>query len=363
MVTWCIGRGAGTGVRYPDRVDEPNHLVLGADVGGTSARFAIVSAAAEVWAPVHLEVVPTGLVDRFEDALASVSHAQFGALEAACIALAGPVRGGHARLTNLPWHVDAATVARQLSLPGDRVHLINDVEAIAWAVPTLSENDVHTLHPGQLGGGNLALLAVGTGLGEAGLIWDGYAYHPFAGEGGHADFAPRDEVEWGFAHELLTRWGHASWERILSGRGLVDLYRYLVRHRKAVIPPFLAERMRVDDPAAAVAEAGLARSCELAVEAIQRFAWLLGAEGGNLALKLLARGGVYVGGGIPPKLLPRLDDSSFLAGFLAKGRMRPLLETFPVQLILDEAAGLRGAAVVASRLAARGEGAGGRHRP
>ncbi len=334
---------------------KPHRTVLGADVGGTSARFAIVNAAAEGWPRLYTEVVPTATVGGLVDALTRMPLARFGELEAACIAVAGPVRGDRARLTNLPWEVDVGTVASRLSLPHHRVRLINDLEAIAWAIPTLAEDDLATLQLGHPEDGNAALLAAGTGLGEAGLIWAEGVYRPFAGEGGHADFAPRDEVEWGFARELVARWGHASWERVLSGSGLVALYHYLVRLRGAQLVAPLDEHTRIQDAAALVVEAANTGTCELAIEAVQRFAGLLGAEAGNLALKLLARSGVYVGGGIPPKLLPYLRNGLFLDGFLAKGRMRWLLETFPVHVILDELAGLRGAAVVAAHLAASDE--------
>ncbi len=349
-------------MRYAGGVEEPDRLVLGADVGGTSARFAIVDAQAEGWTPLDLHVVPTASVASFSEALGQVARRGPGKLAAACIAVAGPVRGDRARLTNLPWEVDAREVATQLSLPAHRVLLINDLEAMAWAVPTLAPHHLYTLQSAQPEPGNVAVLAVGTGLGQAGLVRDEGGYRVFASEGGHADFAPRDEVEWGFARQLIARWGHASWERVLSGPGLVDLYHYLVELRGAHVPAALGDLPAGHDPAAAVTAAALAGRCPLAVEAVQRFAGLLGAEAGNWALKLLARGGVYVGGGIPPKLLPQLEGRWFLESFLAKGRMRPLLETFPVHLILDDGAGLRGAAVVAARLAASGGCPPGPHR-
>lgn len=324
--------------------------MLAADLGGTSSRFALVDAAGESRTPLQIEVLPAAAFTDFYEALAHAFGPRPSGIEAACIAVAGPVHGEHARLTNLPWHVEVAAVANQLALPPGRVRLINDLEAIAWAIPILPQTALRTLRTGVSRDGNAALLAAGTGLGEAGLYWDGALHRPFACEGGHADFAPRDEVEWGFTCDLMRRWGHASWERVLSGPGLVSLFEYLVRARRGAVPPALIDQMRTADPAAAVAEAALAGICELATEAVERFVGLLGAEAGNLALKLFARGGVFVGGGIAPKLLPCLHTGSFDEGFLAKGRMRPLLETFPVHVILDDTAGLSGAAVVASHL-------------
>lgn len=337
-------------------MNEAQHIVLGADVGGSTARFAIVSASAETWAPLRLEQLPTAAVGSFRAALAHLLQSRFEGLDAACIAVAGPVRDDRVRLTNLPWEIDVASVAKQLSLPPNRVRLINDLEAIAWAIPTFTKEQLCTLQVGQPGPGNAALLAAGTGLGEAGVVWDGDTQHPFASEGGHADFAPRDDVEWGFACQLVARWGHASLERVVSGPGLLALYRYLLQLRKATPPREVGERLRAGEGAAVVTDAALAGECAIAAEAVERFAGLLGAEAGNLALKLLARGGVYVGGGIPPKLLPLLPPRLFVDAFLAKGRMRPLLESFPVHVIIDETAGLRGATVVASRLAAARRG-------
>lgn len=330
--------------------------MLAADIGGTSARFAIFNAVGEARTPVQVEVLPAVSFAGFREALAHVLDPRPAGIEAACIAVAGPVHGDHARLTNLPWHVDIDTVANQLAVPRSRVRLVNDLEAVAWAIPTLPPEALRTLHAGGSCPGNAALLAAGTGLGEAGMYWDGARYLPFACEGGHADFAPRDEIEWEYARDLMGRWGHASWERVLSGPGLVSLFEFLVRARGTLVPATLAERMRIGDPAAAVAEAALAGFCDAAVEAVDRFVALLGAEAGNLALKLLARGGVFVGGGMAPKLLPCQHTGRFVEGFLAKGRMRPLLETIPVHVILDETAGLCGAAAVAVQLLA-GSGA------
>lgn len=325
--------------------------MLAADLGGTSARVAAFAPAGDQLTPVYQAIVPAATLSGADAVLRLLPENMGGALAAACLAVAGPVQEGRARLTNLPWEVDAAAVAEQLGLSSQRVTLVNDLEAIAWAIPTLPTSSLCTLHPGVLHRGNIALVAVGTGLGQAGMVWDGRCWSPFASEGGHADFAPRDEVEWRLTQKLLGRYGHVSWERVLSGQGLVELYRFLTDLHGAAIPPQLAAALDCGAGAAAVAKAAREGSCLVAAEAVRRFVGLLGAEVGNLALKLMARGGVYVGGGIAPKLLQSLRQGPFLEGFLAKGRMRPLLESFPVHVILDESAGLKGAARVAARLA------------
>ncbi len=326
-------------------------LVLAADLGGTSARVAVYTAADAAVTPLHTVIHPASALPGVATVLELIPATLRGEVAAACLAVAGPVGEGRARLTNLPWEVEAAAVARQLRLPTGRVALVNDLEAIAWAIPTLPPAALHTLHSGVPSSGNVALLAAGTGLGEAGLIWDGRRHVPFGGEGGHADFAPRDEVEWELARQLAARYGRVSWERVVSGPGLVELYHFLLQYRGMAVPPPVAGALAAGAGAAAVAQAAREGSCPVAVEAVRRFVGLLGAEAGNLALKLKAEGGVYLGGGMAPKLLSQLQDGPFLESFLAKGRMRPLLETFPVRVILDEGAGLAGAARVAARLA------------
>jgi len=326
-------------------------LVLAADLGGTSARVAVFAAAETGLAPVHAVIHPASALTGVAAVLELIPATLRGEVAAACLAVAGPVREGRARLTNLPWEVEAAAVAEQLRVPSEKVALLNDLEAIAWAIPTLPRAALHTLHPGVSSPGNIALVAAGTGLGEAGLIWDGRRHVPFGGEGGHADFAPRDEVEWELTRALAARHGRVSWERVVSGPGLVELYRFLAGYRRGEVPSVVAEALTAGAGAAAVAQAALAGSCPVAVEAVHRFLGLLGAEAGNLALKLKAQGGVYLGGGMAPKLLSQLKEGPFLESFLAKGRMRPLLESFPVHVILDEGAGLAGAALVAARLA------------
>jgi glucokinase len=275
-----------------------------------------------------------------------VTHAGFG--------VAGPVQDGQSHATNLPWVVDAGVLARELKLAS--VALINDLEAIAYGIATLGAGDFATLQAGDPAArGNAAVVAPGTGLGEAGLYWDGSRHHPFATEGGHSSFAPTDELEDALLLYLRRQFHHVSWERILSGPGLFNIYKFLRDTGRGEETKPLAEEIRLGDPAAVISKTALAGKSELCSSALDLFVHLLGAEAGNVALKTLARGGVYLGGGIPPKILPRLEGPAFLKAFAGKGRMRPLLETIPVRVILTDQAGLRGAAHCAMRGAMRAQ--------
>jgi glucokinase len=231
------------------------------------------------------------------------------------------------------------------------VTLLNDLEATARGIAALDADDFHTLNHGTADPtGNAAIIAAGTGLGEAGLYHDGSRYRPFATEGGHTDFSPADDTEIALLQFLQRQHRHVSWERLLSGPGLVQVHAFLCHTRQQDIPDWLQQQHEEGDPAAAIAS----RAADDAVcrDALQLFTRLYGAEAGNLALKTLATGGLYVGGGIAPKLLDQLDAGDFMAAFCAKGRMRPLLEGMPVQVILNDRAALYGAADCAAALAA-----------
>jgi len=264
-------------------------------------------------------------------------------VERACFGVAGPVREGRCKTTNLPWVVDARDLAADLGLRS--VGLINDLEASAWGLAALKPEDLVVLSEGAPGArGNAALIAAGTGLGEAGLFWDGARHRPFACEGGHATFGPRNALEADLARYLIERFEHASWERVLSGSGLESIYLFLRDSGRGEEAGWLAERMRGADPAAVISQAALEETDPLCVQTLDLFVSLYGAEAGNLALKMMATGGVYVGGGIAPKIAQKMKGAAFLDGFYAKGRMRPLLESMPVRIILNERTALLGAA-------------------
>jgi glucokinase len=243
----------------------------------------------------------------------------------------------------LAWVVDARLVAGELGLQA--VGLINDLEANAWGIGVLERDDLAVLNAGAPDAeGNQAIISAGTGLGEAGLAWDGTQHRPFATEGGHSDFAPRNHLEMELLDYLLKQFRRVSYERVVSGPGLLNIYRFLRDTGRGEEPAWLAEKLRDQDPGAVVSQAALDGKSDLCVQALDLFVSLYGAEAGNLALKLLATGGVYLGGGIAPKIISKLQDSIFLNAFTAKGRLKPLLQAMPVRVILNDRTALLGAA-------------------
>jgi glucokinase len=258
--------------------------------------------------------------------------------------VAGPVKDGAVQVTNLPWTVNAA--ALQASLKFQRVSLLNDLEANAYGIQTLRADELLPINPHgdprQVG--NRALISAGTGLGEAGLLWDGVAHRPFATEGGHSSFAPNDATGDELLRFLRQEHGHVSWERVLSGMGMTNLYRFFRYRSGQPEPAWLTKEINAGDPAAVVSRAGLGGKDPVCVESLDYFTRNYGAEAGNLALKMLALGGVYIGGGIAPKMLPKMQSEIFLDAFYHKGRMSPLLKSTPVYVILNDKTALQGAA-------------------
>jgi glucokinase len=263
-------------------------------------------------------------------------------LDTACFGVAGPVTGDTAQLTNVPWHVDAGQVARAFGI--GRAALLNDLQAMAYSVPVLQASELHTIQNGEaLRGGNMALIAAGTGLGEALLHNVNGRFIPSPSEGGHADFAARSERDIDVLRALIERTGRAEVEGVLSGPGLVNLYRVTHNTPCSEVAP--------DDPdAAEISSAALDRRCERCVEALTLFVDAYGAEAGNLALRSVSTGGIFIGGGIAPKILPALTDGRFRRAFLDKAPLRELLAHMPVHIILNAESGLLGAAVYAAGL-------------
>jgi glucokinase len=270
--------------------------------------------------------------------------------ERVCLGIAGPVRRGRVETPNLPWVIDADRLREEVGC--GPVMLLNDLEANAHGIGALGPDDFAVLNAGAPdAAGNAALVSAGTGLGEAGLYWDGRRHRPFASEGGHADFGPRGRLQEEMMAYLAGRFGHVSYERVLSGPGLENVYHFL--RDKGGRPDELAALMKrhgVGDAAAAISLAALAGECEVCQRALDLFVAVYGAEAGNLALKVLATGGVFVVGGIAPKILPKLREPAFLGAFVDKGRMRPLLEAVPVRVILNPDTALLGAARYAAGL-------------
>jgi glucokinase len=280
------------------------------------------------------------LQDIVKEFLASLGTKKVGR---ACFGVAGPVRNGEAQVTNLPWKVQAAEIADELGF--DSVAIINDLEANGFGLAELSPADLLLLNPGDpQATGNAAIISAGTGLGEAGLFWDGQKHHPFACEGGHADFAPLTKLDAELFAWLGERFGRVSCERVLSGTGLYNIYQFLRDTKRGDEPATLAKAITDGDPGAVISAAALSGESSRCSQALYMFVSYYGAEAGNLALKLMATGGVYVGGGIAPKILPRLRQGNFLAAFVGKGRMQPLMEAMAVRVVLNPATALLGAA-------------------
>lgn len=321
-------------------------MILAADIGGTKTNIALFESGQPPRRPVAEFKAASADYPTFEALLSQFTNGRAERPVRAVLGIAGPVVDNRCETTNLPWVIDARAISERLG--GAAVTLMNDLEATAWGIETLAEGDLEALHPGRAARGNRALIAAGTGLGEGVMVWDGRTHVPCASEGGHADFGARDPIEDELNQWLRAKHGRTSYERILSGHGLADLYRFLTDTRRGAEPQEFAERFALaPDPAAVVTAAGLDGSCERARLALERFVSVYGAEAGNLALKALAVGGVYVGGGIAPRMLPALRDGRFVEAFLAKGRLRPVLEPIPVYVILDPRTALWGAASVA----------------
>ncbi len=261
------------------------------------------------------------------------------------IAFAGPVQGGKAIATNLGWSIDATALSRELGM--EEVFLINDLEAAGYGLAALTEKDFITVYPGQPPAtGNAGILSPGTGLGEAGLFWDGSALHPFATEGGHSDFAPRNAFDWALQQYLQQQFGRVSWERVISGPGIHQIFCFLRDVQRREVPKWVQEEMKTGDPAAAIS-LGAQQDCAICEETQRLFVQYLSVEAANLALKLKATGGIFLGGGILPKIWNEGLQAVFLEHFFEVGRLRPLLESVPVYLVGNQQMALLGAAYFA----------------
>lgn len=319
-------------------------MILAGDVGGTNARLGCFKVDSGRLVLVQAQDYPShehsGLEEIVKKFLADYA---VSSIEQACFGVAGPVKDGQVVTSNLPWVIDAAQLAELLRIR--EVALINDLEANTYGILVLEPVDFIALNDGAAEAtGNIAVIAAGTGLGEAGAYWDGTRYHPIPSEGGHADFAPRNELEMELFAKLLARFDHVSYERVLSGAGLLHIYDFLRDSGRGNEPQWLREQMQAGDPAAAISTAAIEGRSDLCEKALEIFVSIYGAESGNLALKFKAAGGVFLGGGIAPKIIQKLKLPSFMEAFKAKGRMRSLLETIPVRVVLNDKAALLGAA-------------------
>ena len=326
-----------------------SRLILAGDIGGTKTDLALYAldddgalrVTRERLFPSHDYGGLEAVLGAFVAADDHIAGAAFG--------IAGPVVDERVVTTNLPWVVAAESLRSALRTP--HVRLLNDLEAMALGALHLDPQHLLTINEGVGRPGNRAVIAAGTGLGQALLFWDGARHRPAATEGGHADFAPRDDLETELLRFLRVRFGgHVSYERVVSGPGLLNVFEYLTRDRGMAMSDAVRARLQHDDPSAVIGAAGVDGSCTTCAEAVRIFIDVYGAQAGNLALATMAIGGVYVGGGIVGKMLPRMHDGRFLHAFTDKGRYAKLLAEIPVRVILDPLAGRLGAAHAAAAL-------------
>jgi glucokinase len=325
-------------------------LILAGDVGGTKTQLGLFKHSAG-----NLELVRDHRYATADFKSLEAVCADFlggAAVNAACAGVPGPIIDGRGHATNIPWELSNALLSRALN--GAPVRLLNDLAAIAYGMVNLKPNDFTVLHRAENppAHGNIAVIAAGTGLGESSLVWEESQnkYYAVASEGGHSDFAPHGAEQIDLLRFLTAEFGHVSYERVLSGPGLSNVYRFLRRESGVAEPAWLTDEIAKGDHAAAVSDAALAGRDPVCVHALTMFCDIYGSEAANLALKVLALGGVYLGGGIAPKILPMLTTGSFANGFLSKGRLNEILKRIEVRVSLNPATGLLGAAHYAAAM-------------
>jgi len=326
----------------------PGPVILGGDVGGTKTWLGLFHVdGSDADSPLLLErsqKFSSASAKSLDELVAHFLSAAPQRVDFACFGLPGPVSGTRAKLINLPWEVDAKEIAGRFGFRA--AFLINDLVANARGIGELQPSDFEVLHHGAPHAtGNMAVISPGTGLGEAGMFWDGQKHTPFACEGGHCDFAPVDDAQSALLAYLREEHEHVSVERVLSGAmGIPNIYRFLASTSRERATPAIADAIATQDPGATITRAALDGSCLLCVRTMQLFVAILGAEAGNLALKTMATGGIYIGGGIAAKILPLLRTPTLREAFCAKGRFRHFMEQIPLRVILDDRAALLGAA-------------------
>ncbi len=319
-------------------------MILAGDIGGTKTLLALIDPEVGVAHPVREERFPSGDYASLEAVLAEFLTESDPRPAAACFGLAGRVHGRQCKTTNLPWLIDADLISRDFGIP--QVHLLNDLQAVAASVPHLEGEDICVLNEGQRDpGGVIGVIAPGTGLGEAFLTWTGSRYEAWPSEGGHVSFAPVTVEQLELLEFLERRFGHVSFERVCSGSGFPNIYDYLVASGRYQEPEWLREGIReAKDRTPLIMQAGFERKAPICIAALDLFVRILGGVAGNMALKVIATGGLYLGGGLPPRILSRLQQQDFLDAICYKGRFRDWIKNIPVSVVLDSKAGLHGAA-------------------
>jgi len=324
-------------------------IILAGDIGGTKTNLGLFLKGKERPVPTVIETFSSQNAPNLEHIIRQFLEIHPTSVTHACFGIAGPVVNGTSKTTNLPWNISEDRIKKQFNF--HHVKLINDLTATAMAIPLLNSDEFFPLNQAEpIKDQNLALIAPGTGLGIAMLIYHNDRYLPIPSEGGHADFAPNNETEdelWRYLHQ---HYGHVSIERVVSGSGLVNIYRWLKDSDRLNEPNGLRQKLKEMDPAKTITEAALAKKDVGCVKALNMFVSIFGAVAGNLALTGMTTGGVYLGGGIPPKILSKLKEDIFMEAFTNKGRFKELLENIPVKVILNDKAALIGAAYCAAML-------------
>lgn len=314
--------------------------LLAADIGGTKTNIALYQADSSGLKMINQKRYASKDHSSLNDIIHDFSGSNLP--DRISAAVAGPVVNGKSKLTNLPWILDSEAMSKEMKVP---VCFINDLEATAYGMAGLDKDELTTLAEGEAGSkGNIAIIAPGTGLGEAGLFWDGQRYHPFATEGGHSDFSPRTSTDVDIFYFLQKQFGHVSWERVVSGMGIKNIFHFLTDSRKEQIPEWLSQRMQDEDPAAVISQAALHHEDLFCAETMELFVRYLATEAASLVLKLMATGGLYLAGGIPPKIVPLLQTDSWTKNFDNNGRMHELSDRIPVHVVLNDKMALQGAA-------------------
>ncbi|HZD32428.1 MAG TPA: glucokinase [Candidatus Angelobacter sp.] len=320
-------------------------MILAGDIGGTNARLAAFETEGSRLQCVVEKIYPSREHNGLPEIVADFVKTEGIPAQSACFGVAGPVRGGRSKISNLPWVIDSRELAAQLRLR--TVGLINDLEALAYGIDALDAKDFVTISEGSNDAeGNMAVISAGSGLGEAGLYWDGFRHHPFACEGGHTEFAPKNQLEIELLQYLMKKFGnqHVSYERILSGPGVQNIYEFLRDTSKEEEPAWLKEQLAAAaDAPALISQLALSKKAPICDRTLSIFVSVFGSEAGNCALKFMGIGGIFVAG-IAGKIVAKMKEPAFMESFLDKGRMKPLLEAIPIKIILNDDSGLLGAA-------------------
>lgn len=319
-------------------------LILAGDIGGTKTNLGLFSDSGGKLALEKISTYSSTSADSLITLIEQFLENEQVCIKEACFGIAGPIINNIVKTTNLPWVVSGEEIKSHFKF--SRTVLINDLVATAFAIPHLKTEQILSLNQATSPdkGGNIGILAAGTGLGEALLIWDGNTYIPCPSEGGHKDFAPRNHLEWNLHQYLAEKYDHVSIERVLSGHGLYDIYQFLRQENGTKEPEWLTKLFSENENSAVISQAALCEKNPVCEKALDIFIKIYGAEAGNLALQALTMGGIYIGGGIGPKITPALSDGRFIDAFYEKGRFKQLLQQIPVRIILDNSAALWGAA-------------------